>query len=222
MSDKKIVSGYEDFQRSLVLIPERLKYTLNMHNNNGMTATLHNIFLASRDSLTRVVSRLVPPKEIEDIVQETYVRICQLERQQHIEQPRSFMMKTARNLALDHLKRAETRLTDSADVEADFADWTSLEQDATYNAAANGEEFAHFCEAIRLLPVQCRKVFVLKKVYGYSQKEIAVQLQLSESTVEKHVATGVKRCTRYMLEITSAEQTNSVPVNTATRGGSHE
>ena len=45
--------------------------------------------------------------------------------------------------------------------------------------AAN-QEFGHFCDAIRLLPLQCRKAFILRKVYGYSQKEIASNLDISD------------------------------------------
>jgi len=73
-----------------------------------------------------------------------------------------------------------------------------------YEKALTDSEFSNFCEAIRLLPVQCRKVFVLKKVYGYSQREIAAQLNLSESTVEKHIATGMKRCTQFMRQSTKS------------------
>ncbi|MBT5330464.1 MAG: sigma-70 region 4 domain-containing protein, partial [Porticoccaceae bacterium] len=40
----------------------------------------------------------------------------------------------------------------------------------------------------------------LKKVYGYSQREIAEELGISENTVEKHVALGVKRCTLFLIE----------------------
>ena len=55
---------------------------------------------------------------------------------------------------------------------------------------------------MRLLPVQARRVFVLKKVYGYSQREIADELGLAQSTVEKHVALAVRRCAEYMSEQT--------------------
>ena len=78
------------------------------------------------------------------------------------------------------------------------------QQDEMYEKALTDSEFSNFCEAIRLLPVQCRKVFVLKKVYGYSQREIAAQLNLSESTVEKHIATGMKRCTQFMRQSTKS------------------
>jgi len=148
--------------------------------------------------MASMLSRIVPPKEIEDIVQETYVRICQMDKREPIEQPKSFLMKTARNLAYDHLKKAETRLTDGVENDCDF-DVEALIHDEVFKSIASNEEFAHFCEAVRQLPVQCRRVFVLKKVYGYSQKEIAKEMKLSESTVEKHIAVGFKRCASYML-----------------------
>ncbi len=159
------------------------------------------VFLAIRGKLARVVSHIVPPKEVEDIVQETYVRVCQVEKQDKIQHPRSFMLKIAKNLALDHLKRAETRLVSSIEDEnEDDVSWLLRDDcaDETYDKVAANQEFGHFCEAVRQLPVQCRKAFVLKKVYGFSQKEIAMSLQISESTVEKHIANGIKRCTQFM------------------------
>ncbi|SMF25088.1 RNA polymerase sigma-70 factor, ECF subfamily [Alteromonadaceae bacterium Bs31] len=167
-----------------------------MSNNKEHVGTL---FISIRNKLERVVSHIVPPKEVEDIVQETYVRVCQVEKQDEIQHPRSFMLKVAKNLALDHLKRAETRLVSSIE-EDESIEWSmqgSL-SDETYNKVAANQEFEHFCEAVRQLPVQCRKAFVLKKVYGYSQKEIASSLQISESTVEKHIASGINRCAKYM------------------------
>lgn len=167
--------------------------------------TLHKVFMSARKSISRVVSRIVPPREIEDIVQETYVRICQIEQKENIKQPRSFLFKTARNLAIDYLKKAEVRLVDSSENFTEFELFPAKE-DEVYQQVASNEEFSQYCEAIRHLPIQCRKVFVLKKVYGYSQKEIAQQLDLSESTVEKHVALGVKRCTYYMMQITQGSK----------------
>lgn len=164
-------------------------------NNN----TFQKLFLVSRESIKRVVSRIVPPHEIEDIVQETYVRLCQVNDIGKIHSPKSFMFTTARNLALDYQKQANVRLVDKVD------DWQEFEQmlnndakDEVYQQVESSHEFSQFCDAIRQLPTQTRKVFVLKKVYGYSQKEIAQQLSLSESTIEKHISNGTKRCILFM------------------------
>lgn len=179
--------------------------------------TLSKIFVATRNSLFRAVSRIVPPREIEDIVQETYVRVCQYEKKDAIIKPEAFLMRTARNLAIDYLKRAETRLVDSSDENPELLEFND-ESDFTLQQAVSDQEFGQFCEAVRLLPVQCRKVFVLKKVYGYSQKEIAKKLGLSQSTVEKHVALGIERCNFYMMECEDAQENDSEMTNINPQG----
>ncbi|TRY14749.1 RNA polymerase sigma factor [Shewanella hanedai] len=183
---------------------------------------IYKTYLASREGIARVVSRIVPPHEIEDIVQETYVRLCQVENKENINSAKSFMFKMARNLALDHQKRANVRLVDSVDDWHEFEKALCDRRDEVYDNAITSLEFDHFCEAVRLLPLQCRKVFVLKKVYGYSQREIASELGLSESTVEKHISQGIKRCTVFMRQAQNSKtQANVVPTS-GKCGGSHE
>jgi RNA polymerase sigma factor (sigma-70 family) len=168
-----------------------------MSNRENLSA----VFLNIRRSLSKVASTIVPPREIEDIVQEAYVRICEISNEEAINCPRSFLYRIVKNLALDHVKRAETRLSISLNDE-DNDDIQNLiermDEDSTFRGAASKEEFEVFCMAVRQLPIQCRRVFVLKKVYGYSQKEIATDLNISESTVEKHIAFGIKRCWHFM------------------------
>jgi len=155
--------------------------------------------MALRGRLVRAVQHIVPPKEIEDIVQETYLRIRQVGGKTSIESPQSFMLKTARNLALDYVKRAETRLSDSFDeAEEAYPPLQHAVGDSTLGKVCSDEEFAQFCDGVRYLPIQCRRAFVLRKVYGYSQREIAKLMQISESTVEKHIAEGIKRCMYFM------------------------
>jgi len=162
---------------------------------------LSSIYMGIQRSLAKVASTIAPPKEIEDIVQETYVRICEISNEEPINSPRSFMYRIVKNLALDYVKRAENRLSVSLDDNQNEDIQDLIEQageDSTFNTVASKEEFELFCKAVRQLPLQCRRVFVMKKVYGYSQKEIAADLDISESTVEKHIAFGIKRCFHYM------------------------
>ena len=179
---------------------------------------LAGIFMALRGRLARAVRHIVPPKEIEDIVQETYLRVCQVGGGRKIESPRSCMVATARNLALDYVKRAETRLADSFD-EAEYSGLRSepLDGDSTLQQACSDEAFAQFCDGVRYLPVQCRRAFVLRKVYGYSQKEIAKLMQVSESTVEKHIAEGIKRCL-YFMEQQEPKQRGATEIPGQRRG----
>lgn len=165
----------------------------------ALVSDISDVFLTIRFGIARVVSKVVAPHEVEDIVQETYVRLCQVGNPEQIYHPKAYLYRTALNLALDSQKRAENRMTEPWAEESDTsADLVGLAVDDTFEQVASSEEFGHFCEAVRQLPVQARRVFVLKKVYGYSQKEIASELRLAESTVEKHVALAVRRCTAFM------------------------
>ena len=156
-------------------------------------------YVALRAKLARAVMGIVPPRDVEDIVQETYVRVCQVRNPAAIRKPRSFLYKTARNLALDHVKRAENRLSVSAEERPPGKEiGDGADSDSTLEQVTANEEFAQFCDAVRHLPVQCRRAFVLKKVYGFSQREIAVEMSLSESTVEKHIARGIRLCRSYL------------------------
>lgn len=159
-------------------------------------------FTLHQSSLKKFVARFVAPKDVEDIVQDTYIRASQTDYQIH--HPKSFLMKIARNLAFDHLKRSETKLCDSMHGEDGELSIEALDaiaaHDQTLNDAISNERFQIFCQAVQNLPPQCKRAFVLKKVYGYSQKEIAKEMDIGESAVEKHIANGLKKCRQFMKE----------------------
>jgi RNA polymerase sigma-70 factor (ECF subfamily) len=168
---------------------------------------------------------MVPPHEIEDIVQETYVRLCQVENIERIDSPKAFMYKTARNLALDYIKRADTKKVDRVESQQmldDLVNGDNKMVDEMYHSTIIDKEFKHFCDAVRMLPVQCRKVFVLKKVYGNSQKEISEQLGISQSTVEKHISNGLKRCTVYMSNLNATVECDAMKNSSMSKGVAHD
>ena len=157
-----------------------------------------SVFLECRDMLGRVIRRLVRADDVDDILQETFVRAYVAAKTTQIRHPRAFLLTTARNVAMNQLLSADSRRTRSIEDCSSSAvfrgsDNVELEHESK-------ERFLGFCQAVRALPVQCRRVFVLKKVYGLSQQEIAERLGISESTVEKHVAKGLLLCVRSMRD----------------------
>ncbi len=171
------------------------------------------------------MSGIVPPKEVEDIVQETYVRACQVNENDAMVEPKALLFKVAKNLALDYVKRADTRLVVSDDSLLEMRDSTQL-TDETFSQTASREEFADFCDVVRRLPQQQRRAFVLKKVYGYTQREIAAEMKISEKTVERHIALGMEKCLEYLgmrgklkTSKNSPNHTKSSKAELTTRGG---
>src|SRR5690554_1142067 len=135
-----------------------------------MNSWLDN-FLAHRPLLSRIIGRIVRPDDIEDIVQETFLHSFAAARKQAIGNPRAFMVTTARNIALNHIGRAEHRLVGSLEDVLE-TNW-EVPETSTEHRHQVEEKFTAFCRAVARLPCACRKVFILKKVYGLSQQEIA-------------------------------------------------
>jgi RNA polymerase sigma-70 factor (ECF subfamily) len=131
-------------------------------------------------------------QDIEDVAQEAYLRAYVAEQRECIDQPKAFLFRIAKNLALTRLTKKSRQITDYIE-----------EAGATIvlgTAAAIDEEleaqqwFGLYCEAVAALPEKCRQVFLLRKVHGMSHKEIAGRMHLSVSSVEKYLSQGVLAC----------------------------
>jgi len=135
--------------------------------------------------------------DIDDVIQETYLRLLRAREQGEVTSPKAFLFAVARNLALDRLRHRQVLPTKSL-VENEVL--SVLEEGAGIpEAVAYHQELELLTEAIQSLPDRCRQIFTLRKVYGMSQPEIARQLGLSENTVSAQVTLGVKKCMAFML-----------------------
>lgn len=157
-----------------------------------------DVFNEYRNNIRRFVSRIVKREDIDDIVQETFVRTYEADLKQEIKYVRSYMLTTAKNLALNHNAKWDNKFNDSLE---DFVEPpVELHSHQFEDDFESKERFLLFCQATEQLPSSIRKCFILKKVYGLSQKEIAEYMQLSESTVEKHIAKGLLKSVQFMQQ----------------------
>jgi RNA polymerase sigma-70 factor (ECF subfamily) len=161
---------------------------------------LLRIFRQQESIIKKYLRRFMSNRcDIDDICQETILRALEAEKKKKIHEPKAFLFGVTRNLIRKKLDKDSRSLIDFIDdyipKEYNNQASSSLEQqwDSSY-------QMTLFREAVAQLPDQCQKVFVLKKVYGYSHKEISAQLGISISTIEKHVSNGLKRCNEYMLK----------------------
>lgn len=141
-----------------------------------------------------VRSRRVENIETEDVVQETYAILAALPHVGHITNPKAYMITTARSVILQHLRRSRV-ISMTAMADMDHLGIQFDEPSAERQVAAR-QELRLVAEQIATLPARCRQAFILRKVEGLSQKEIAQRMGVTENTVEKQIATALRTLIR--------------------------
>lgn len=141
------------------------------------------------------------PEDVEDIVQEAFVRVLEAGSKGEIHYRQAYLFRTAHNLALNSLARKSNILEDYIE---DFPHLEVLSEGPSLeDTVASQQRFELFCQAAASLPHQCRQVLILRKVYDLSQREVAIRLGIAVSTVEKHLAKGMLRCAAQMQSLES-------------------
>lgn len=133
-------------------------------------------------------SRRLEGLEIDDIVQETYARLITAESIQNVRNPKAYAFQAAWSVMMSHVRRSKVvafRTVADMDQLGAVADAPSPE-----HQVADRDELQHLAEAIASLPGKVRDVFILRRIEGLPQREVAEKLGLSESTVEKHMSRG--------------------------------
>ena len=165
------------------------------HRFSAISAALveHSAFL--KKFLSRFFSS---QQDIEDVVQEAYLRAFVAEQKRAIKHPKAFLFRVAKNVALTELTRKSRQITDYLE-EAGHPATTGSGAGADEELEAQ-EWLGLYCEAISRLPDKCREVFLLRKVHGLRHNEIAHQMSLSLSSVEKYLQQGIVACKVFVAE----------------------
>jgi RNA polymerase sigma factor (sigma-70 family) len=158
-------------------------------------ARLLETYLARQDELRGFYrARLGPQADIEDLVQDLYVKIRGLEDQEVRNAP-AFLYRLAHNHMLDWLRRGRrSRIRDDAWRQAshtasgrvDVAD----DPDAETTLIAR-QRLERIGLALRALPPRTQEIFRLHKIEGLSYAETAQRLGLAKKSIEKHMSAAL-------------------------------
>ncbi|MGU3494785.1 RNA polymerase sigma factor [Xanthobacteraceae bacterium A53D] len=161
-----------------------------------MAHSIDTIFLDQRASLIGRVFRLVGCRQTaEDLVQESYLRTVHAAQERPVAHVQAFLYQTARNLALDHLRRERTRQgvevrgVDISDV-ADVADSAV----STEQRVIDIERLRAFERALADMPERAQKAVILNRLHGWSYPRIAAHLGVSPNTVYNDMRAALARC----------------------------
>lgn len=138
--------------------------------------------------------RRIGASDPEDLVQELYLRLRGLPRDEPIRQPHSYLFRAVDHLAIDR-HRAERRSPDeSGDEPTDPAPAVERQIDARRRLAV-------LRATVEGLPRRQRDAFVLAKYHGMSQDQIARHMGISRSGVEKLLVKALATCRAAVAEV---------------------
>jgi RNA polymerase sigma-70 factor (ECF subfamily) len=136
-------------------------------------------------------SRFPSERDIDDVVQESILRVLRAREAGEVRSPKAFLFVTARNLVIAAHRKSAVR------PQIDMTELSDLDvQDETADVSGSvihSEELELLTQAIQALPDRCRQIVTLRKLYGLPQQEIARELGISENTVENQGAIGLRK-----------------------------
>ena len=132
-----------------------------------------------------------------DLVQDTYLRLLTSGKLPPLEHSRGYLTRIAKGLMIDLYRRRR--------IESAYLEELALQPETVHPSP---EELTQTVEALmtidRLLqglPINVRRALLMRRLDGISYAEIAEQLGVSVSSVEKYVARALQACLLAALDI---------------------
>lgn len=135
--------------------------------------------------------------ELHDLRQEVYARVYEAAARSRPTTPKAFLFATARHLMTDRLRRSRVV---SIEPVGDFesSNVYLIDEVTPERWMGTRQALGRLAEALDRLPDRCREVVWLRRVEELPQKGVAERLGISEKTVEKHLAKGMRLIADYL------------------------
>lgn len=129
-------------------------------------------------------------QDIDDVIQEAYCRLAAMEDIAHVGNGRAYLFQTTRNIVLEQVRRSKIVHIDNV---TDLGALTIVDEAPPMDrVVAGARELQRVEQLIEGLPLKCRRVFVLRRIHGVSQRKIARMLGITQAAVEKQATRGLK------------------------------
>lgn len=165
-------------------------------SNHRQRQDLEDAFLQHRGRLHAAAHAIVGARDIaEDVTQSAYVKVLELSGELVIRQPVSYCFQVVRHLAIDYRRRLLLEshfFTDESQGDLAPTALASPEQ-----AVIAAEHIALVDNVLAVLPSRTRTAFMLYRLNGLTQREIAKRLDVSPTLVNfmiRDAIDALKQC----------------------------
>ncbi len=143
---------------------------------------IKSMFEKYQTDLKRFVSlKFGDAGDADDIVQDAFHNFIRTESPETLENPRAYLYQTAHNLALNRIRK-QRHHDDYLAIDHDEEELRSPER---FMSATKDLERVQ--ASLNQLPEKCHRALLLSRIDGKSYQEIAEELEVSVSSVEKYL-----------------------------------
>jgi RNA polymerase sigma-70 factor (ECF subfamily) len=163
-------------------------------------ALVHDLQRTEESRLRRFfLRRLRNSADAADATQETFLRLLAVPQTTIIDNPQAYLFQIARSVA------SRTTARNAADAKLFLPAEAGLDQplDAPcQERIVNARQcLLLLAKAIEALPNRCQEVFILSRLHGMPNGEIAARLGISRNMVEKHIIRALINCRKARADI---------------------
>lgn len=161
----------------------------------GETRAFEYIYSTYFDALVNYADRLLNDMEAaRDVVQQVYYKMWEHREELRISlSARAYLYKAVYHESLNTLTHQNNIRKYEQEQLSDFYLSTVLQVPEAEMELWQSDIEKAIREAINNLPEKCREVFMLSKINGLKNKEVAEKLNISEKTVERHMSIALSK-----------------------------
>jgi len=163
-----------------------MKKTIKQSDDAGSDKNLWRIAANHQDRLYRFLLRRSDPQEVDDLSQEIYFRLLKATRDELIRNPVAYILKVALNVLSDFHRLAarqrDTICIDTETMQQASENPSCISPDSMATSIISSEFMATI---LAQLPPEQQAILLMFERDGYTYKEIASRLNLSERQVER-------------------------------------
>ncbi len=162
---------------------------------------LETLISSQGNALVRFLSRkLGSIDDAQEIAQDAFMRLHRLEHADDLDNARAYLFQVASNMAIDQLRRRKLHARYLEDEALRLGDESEHQDPGTpEELVAARQQLGLVYRAIEELPVRCRQALMLHRVRGLSYSDIAREMGVSVSSVEKYILEALRHCREHLV-----------------------
>jgi len=165
--------------------------TMGKPQQNGRVAWLISEIMPHERDVRRFLGR--QPRyicEIDDFIQDAYLRMYAVADFEKIHSGRGYFFTVVKNIIRERARKSKVSGRYILELDHCVLERVEDNRPSQEHLLLWRHEWQRLERAIDDMPVRCREVFIKRRVLGFSQRETAELLNISENIVEKEAARG--------------------------------